>query len=199
MTRFWAPILPVMLAYAVDALRQFLQSPRFTPRPIAAILLSLLLLLAAQELFLQLGNYERRLNYVSDALAASAHTVLRLSPDPDNTIVAVAGSSEHFVFAWYLPRAYLPRSPEPHIAATGKRESIEEMLIRSLRQLDPHSPKRLFVISYFTEPRYSDVFSNLQRLAPDLMARYTLRRVFQKEIITTVWEFVPRPPPSTAP
>ncbi|MGN6367969.1 MAG: hypothetical protein ACTHN5_06880 [Phycisphaerae bacterium] len=202
MTRFWAPILPVMLVYAVDALRQFLQSPPdlplFRPRVAAPILLSLLLLLSGQELWLQLGNYERRLNYVSDALAASAHTIVHHSPNPADTIVAVAGTSEHFIFAWYLPRPYLPRSPEPHLP-DGSRESVEHMLLRSLHELDTTPTKRLFIASYFTEPDYRDVFQNLRRSDPALLARFDIHRIFQKEIITTVWEVSPKPAPASFP
>ncbi len=54
---------------------------------------------------------ERRLNYVSDALAAAARTVVRVSPDPAKTIIAVAGSDEHFLYTWYLSRTSgMPRA-----------------------------------------------------------------------------------------
>jgi hypothetical protein len=202
MTRFWAPLLPIMLAYAVDALRQLSQCRRvkvLNPRTAAPILLLLLLALSTQEMWLQLGNYERRLNYVSDALADAARAVVRHSPNPADTIFAVGGTSEHFVFAWYLPRPYLPRSPEPRLPATGGRETVEAMLIRSLREVEASPPKRLFVTSYFTEPDYPDVFRELQRREPALMAHFAIRRIFQKEIITTVWEFMPRPTPASFP
>jgi len=163
------------------------------------VLLLLLLALFAQELWLQLGNYERRLNYVSDALADAARTVVRRSPNPADTLFAVGGTSEHFVFAWYLPRPYLPRSPEPHLPATGSRETVEAMLIRFLHEAEASPPKRLFVTSYFTEPDYPDVFRELQRREPALMARFAVRRIFQKEIITTVWEFILQPPAASSP
>ena len=197
MTRFWAPILPVMLVYAVDALRQFLNSPPdlpiLSPRLAAPVLLALLLALSAQELCIHLGNYERRLNYVSDALATSARTIVQHAPDPANAIIAVGGTSEHFLFAWYLPRPYLPRSPEPHLP-DGSRETPEHLLLRSLHELDTTPAKRLFIASYFTEPDYRDVFDNLKKSDPALLARFDIHRIFQKEIITTVWEITPRTP-----
>ena len=202
MSRFWAPLLPIMLAYAIDALRQLSQCRSIEilrPRTAAPILLLLLLALSAQELRLQLGNYERRLNYVSDALADAARVVVRRSLNPADTLFAVGGTSEHFVFAWYLPRPYLPRSPEPHLPITGSRETIEDMLLRSLREVEATPPKRLFVASYFTEPNYPDVFRELQRRDPALLSHFAIRRIFQKEIIATVWEFAPRPVPASFP
>ena len=202
MARFWSPILPVMLVYAVDALRQFLNSPPdlpvFNPRLAAPTLLALLLALSINELWLQLGNYQRRLNYVSDALATSAHIIVEQAPDPASAIIAVGGTSEHFLFSWYLPRPYAPRSPEPHLP-DGSRESVEQMLLRSLHELDAAPTKRLFIASYFTEPDYRDVFDNLKRSDPALLARFDILRFFQKEIITTLWEITPKSPPASFP
>jgi len=197
MARFWAPILPVMLVYGVDAVRQFWGAGSWVPARTAVVVsLTLLLGLYAEELVMQLGNYERRLNYVSDALATAAATVVRLSPDPAETIVAVAGSDEHFLYAWYLPHGgagrgrYLPRSPEPHIHGPGsRRETVEELLARSLKEARGDAREHLFVIGYFTEPCYPDMFEQLRKQEPELWGHFTIRRVFQKEIVATVWEF----------
>ncbi len=198
MTRFWAPILPVMLVYAVDALRQFLNSPPdlpiLSPRLAAPILLTGLLALSAQELCLQLGNYERRLNYVSDALATSARTITQHAPNPADTIIAVGGTSEHFIFSWYLPRPYAARSPEPHLPG-GSRETPEHLLLRSLHELDaapakapiyrkllhrtrlsgrlrqsqkngPRTPRPFRHPSHFSEGNYHDRLGNNPQIPP---------------------------------
>jgi hypothetical protein len=204
MARFWAPLLPIMLVYAVDALRQFSWwGVRIPVHAVAILLLALLLGLHGEELTHQLGNYERRLNYVSDALAAAAATVVRLSPDPAKTIIVIAGSDEHFLYAWYLPHGregtwggagrYLPESPSPHIAGPGsRRQTLEELLLQALQDTEQDPQKHLFVIGYFQEPSYPQTFSSLQKTAPALLARFRWRKVFQKEILVTVWEFSPQ-------
>jgi hypothetical protein len=200
MIRFWAPVLPLMLVYAVDALRQFSRwegwKVRGSASAVAMLLLTLLLGLHLEELTHQLGNYQRRLNYVSDALAAAAATVVRLSPDPTHTVIVVAGSDEHFLYAWYLSQAarkgdrYLPTSPEPHVAGAGsRRETIEELLTRSLQEAVKHPQEQVFVVSYFREPSYPDIFRDLEKLNPGLLNRFRREVVFQKEILVTVWQF----------
>jgi hypothetical protein len=208
MTRFWAPLLPIMLVYAVDALRQFCWwGARIPAQAVAIVLLALLLGLHAQELFHQLGNYERRLNYVSDALASAAATVVRHSPNPAETTIIVAGGDEHFLYAWYLPHGqdgqwggsgrYLPKSPAAHIPGPGsRRQTIEELLTQALQDMESDPNRHLFVIGYFREPSYPQTFATLQKTFPSLMGKVRWRILFQKEILVTVWEFSSRIPSS---
>jgi hypothetical protein len=204
MTRFWAPLLPIMLVYAVDALRQFSRwGERISPSAVAVVLLALLVGLHAEELLHQLPNYERRLNYVSDALASAAATVVRRSANPRETTIVVAGSDEHFLYAWYLPHGangewggkgrYLPESPAPHIDGPGsRRQTVEELLASALEDMEQDPQRRVFVIGYFREPSYPQTFANLQKAYPSLMAKFRWRVIFQKEILVTVWEFSQR-------
>jgi hypothetical protein len=117
----------------------------------------LLLALSAVEDRVQLGNYARRLNYVSDALAAGVRGIMARSPDPQRTYVAVMNGDDHFVLAWYFAqethnggvaappsppgephapgRRYRVYSPEPHVAAKGGAgESVEELILRLIKE-----------------------------------------------------------------
>jgi hypothetical protein len=196
MARFWAPILPVMLVYGADALREFWQVPSGRAASYASAgLLALLLILSAEEVVLQLPNYERRLNYVSDSLAAAARTVMRISPDPQHTLIAVAGSDEHFLYTWYFRErpGYQIASPEPHLVEKGgRRETVEELLLRSLERLGHHPEDHLFILSYFTEPNYSEVWDGLEKTDAKALSPFKMRRIYQKEIIASVWEVVRR-------
>ena len=194
--RFWSPVLPIMLVFAVDAIRHFsrLRPTVAAPRAAALTLLSLLLLLATQELFLHLGQYQRRINYVSDALAAAATAIVRISPDPHHTIVAVGGDDERFVFAWYFSHipagnGFFPRSPQPHLLTPdGPHESLDDFLLRCLDQSDQDAPARLFLIRQFTEPDYPEVFLNLRKKFPDRMRNVRLQPIFRRGDAATVWE-----------
>lgn len=193
MTRFWSPLLPIMLAFAgiaVDLMRGRIAQTRvgmLRPAPTTLLLLGLLLILSVQELRLQLGFYQRRLNYVSDSLARSAATIKKLSPDANNTIVAVAGGDEHFVFAWYLNREPLPTSPRPNARAGNRDEFVKDMLARLLTEPAPRG-KRLFVVSYFTHGMFGDIFRDFERSYPELAAQYDIVKVQQHEIISATWE-----------
>src|SRR5262249_50704896 len=155
----WSPILPVMLVFAVDAIRRFSGFERRLRRlvPAAAlILLSLLFLLSVEEIGLRLKYYQRRINYVSEALALAAAAVEKESPDPKSPIVVVAGDDEHFVFAWYFSQTthHSPflSSPLPHWPLpNGPRESLDDCLLGCFRGIDEGCYNRLFVIRYFTE------------------------------------------------
>lgn len=222
--RFWSPLLPLMLVYAADAVVRFSTPRRGVPVPAAAILLlGLLLVLSVVEARVQLGNYARRLNYVSDALAGAARGIMKRSPDPAQTFVAVMDGDDHFAMAWYFSQAardraamhsrgvegrrYRVYSPEPHVAAKGGAgETVEELVLRLLRELAPStrdtlpgSPAgggvgrpgvegRIYLFSYFKHRDAAGVFSNLQRRNPEAMAGVSVEKVIQQEIITAVWE-----------
>jgi hypothetical protein len=143
--RFWSPILPVMLVYGADAVVRFSMPRRqFPAAGLAVGLLALLLALSAIEDRVQLGNYARRLNYVSDALARGVETIMKRAPDPARTAVAAMNGDDHFALAWYFAQARTPRgssgavgrqyrisSPLPHVEAKGGAgESVEEMILR---------------------------------------------------------------------
>jgi hypothetical protein len=197
MPRFWTPILPLMLPYALHAARTlaYAATPftqRFS-RLAPAALLALLLVLNAQELYRQLPAYQRRLNYVSDALAGAANTVAKRSPDPTSTFLCVGGLDEHFIFSWYLRNAHIvPRSPEP-----GER--IETLIARTAADAQETPGSKIFIASYFDEYLFQQVFANLRRDNPALMARYTPAKIYQKGIEATLWEFRPTPPARPSP
>jgi hypothetical protein len=199
MLRFWSPILPIMLIFAVDALRHF-SLPRsiFTAYRTASILMALLLILTLQELYLHLGDYQRRINYVSGALALSAAAVVHASPNPANTIVAVAGDDERFVFAWYFSRTpggsgFLPRSPEPHLGGpggAGERETLDALLLGCLDELHRDRAKRMFAIRYFNEPDYPAVLQHLEKITVH-HANVQSRLLFRRGDAVRVWEITP--------
>jgi hypothetical protein len=203
MPRFWSPILPVMLVYVADAVIRFAGRMKAIPKPaLAAVLLALLFVLSAEEDILQLGNYARRLNYVSDALRDAAQTIVQSSRGPNRTLVAGMSDDELFAMAWYFSQTpggagagYRVQSPAPHVAAKGgKRELAHEMLIR-LYDEAAQSPggKRLFFISYFPN---ADTRAALAQLAE--MRHGTtdepaaaVYNVYQKGAEVTVWEIAP--------
>ena len=61
---------------------------------VAVVTMGLLLVLHVEEFVLQLPHYQRRLNYVSDAVAAGARAIVRQSPDKSLTTVCVLGGDE---------------------------------------------------------------------------------------------------------
>lgn len=195
--RFWSPILPLMLGYGVDALRLFGSGSGRTGTRWAFVLLALLLALSAEELLLQLNNYQRRLNYVSDCLADTAAAIVKHSPSGPETLVAVPGDSEHFVFAWYLPRerGYVPTSPYSHLPTDPQRhERIEAMLARLVAQLTVDPRKRLFMVGYFNNDFLPNpIFSNFAMEYPALMADVQIRLVYRHELIVSVWAFERKP------
>lgn len=110
------------------------------------------------------------------------------------------------MMSWYLRHTgYAPRSPGPYLppdpAAPDQphRESAEQMLLHALAELQADPRKRVFLVSYFGHAEVRGIIANLQRTHPDTMARFTVQKVFQKEIITAVWEFLPRTIVPTAP
>lgn len=193
MPRFWTPILPLMLPYALHAARTLASAAtrndhRFS-RLAPPLALTLLLLLNAQELYLQLPAYQRRLNYVSDALAAAADTVAKKSPNPATTFLCVGGLDEHFIFSWYLRNARIvPRSPEP-------KERIEGLITRTAADAEMVPGAKVFVVSYFDEYLFQQVFANLRRDNPALLSRHAPVKIYQKGIEATLWELRPLPAP----
>jgi len=160
MPRFWVPILPIMLVLIVD----------LVPARACVPLFALLLTLNVSELYVHLGNYQRRINNVSDALADAAATIVKHSP----ALIAVAGSSEHFVFAWYLSQT--PGGGNCEIRSP-QSESFENFLVRITEKNPQKNTAQLFIISYFSEPLYPQ------------------RPIFQRERITAVWRISPENPP----
>jgi hypothetical protein len=211
--RFWSPILPIMLAFAADALIQFTEPHRLlirlsAPSFRAAIPLLLLFFLSAEEDFVQLNNYARRLNYVSGALEESSRIIMNRSPDPEHTIVGVMGGDEHFALAWYFRqqgdrgRAYTIRSPEPHLTSKGEKpETVEEMLLRSLREKEADGQlPRVFLVSYFTHHDARAVLANLHSAMAGKPEIPMATKLFQKEIIVEVWLLSwGKPPPASLP
>jgi hypothetical protein len=192
MARFWTPILPIALPYALHAGRTLAGATtpaaarlaRFVP----AAALVLLLVLNAEELLLHLGPYQNRLNYVSDALASAAATVARRSPDPAATFLCVEGGDEHFIFAWYLRDAgIVPRSPR-------ERERLEAFIARTAADAQRVPGAKIFIVSYFDDYLFEEVFANLRAGDPRLMARYRPVRIYQKGIEVTLWELRPTLP-----
>ena len=113
---------------------------------------------------MQLGNYARRLNFVSDSIREGVRAVERASPDPDHTMITGLGDDELYAFAWYAsqePGGHVVRLrvPEPHNPKTGKRERAHEMLLRTFNELPaqqgnvpPNAPpiaSHFYFVSYF--------------------------------------------------
>jgi hypothetical protein len=191
--RFWSPILPIMLVYAADAVVRFSLPRRGLATAAAPMaLLGLLLALSGIELRVQLGNYARRLHYVSDALARSVDAIVRRAPDPAVAAVAAMNGDDHFALAWYFSqrpsrkdergevREYRIHSPLPHVAAKeGAPESVEEMLLRlaeGQREVTVgevggtgQAAWRIYLFSYFAHRDARGVFANLQRRYPGLI------------------------------
>ena len=206
MPRFWSPILPLMLVYAADAVMRFSDRLKSLPRPaLASVLLALLFILSAEEDVRHLGDYARRLNYVSDALSNAARTVVRLSPDPQNTFVAGMSDDELFAMAWYFSQTpggtgYRVRAPEPHLPANqGKRELAHELLIRSydeLFQIPSSGERRLYFISYFPNADTRAALEQLQTLRDGHVRdpgnvrepAAVVRKVFQQGSEVTLWQ-----------
>ncbi|HVS72540.1 MAG TPA: hypothetical protein VHQ47_14890 [Phycisphaerae bacterium] len=207
MPRFWTPILPFMLIYALHAARTLadLLTPAARLAPIAALLL--LLVLNAEELYLHLPAYQNRLNYVSDALADSAAALLRRTPDPRRTYLCVAGGDEHFIYAWYLrkfPNGSQVKICSPQPLPTGGDERIEALILRVSAAADRQSlaapsapPAPVFIAAYFSESLFQEVFSNLQKSNPVWMASHQPRKIFQRGIEACLWKLPA--PPSSAP
>jgi hypothetical protein len=211
--RFWSPILPVMLVYAGDAVVRFRgggggvggAGEGVAP---AAALLGLLLVLSAVEDGVQMGNYARRLNYVSDALARGVETIMKRSPDPGRTAVAAMNGDDHFALAWYFAqertqgvagRAYRVSSPLPHVEAKGGAgETVEEMMVRLVEEArgggggERPGAWRVYLFSYFAHADAAGVFRNLERRAPEVRGGVEVEKVMQQEIISAVWEVRPK-------
>jgi hypothetical protein len=214
--RFWSPILPLTLAYAADALIRFpwskwsdwpkskiIKSPRAF---LAALLLGLLLSLAAAEDYVQLGNYARRLNYVSDSLADAVRVMKRAAPDPAHAIIATLGGDDQFAMAWYFSQGagqqlqYTIHAPRPHIqdptAPGGDRpEKSDEMLLRLCHESQQFPGTHLLFFKYFPNSD-SDTRDTLESFQKQMNGRASLVKIFQKEIIATVWEIRGAQPPA---
>jgi hypothetical protein len=201
--RFWSPLLPVMLAFGADGLLRFLTPPSRRGRfAAAAALLALLATLGAVEDWAQLGNYGRRLNYVSDALAGGVQAVRQRSPDPVRTIVAVKQDNDAlFAVAWNFRqrvpggaggedgRRYRVRVARAHVAEKGGApETDAEMLWRAVEEMRAGDGIRLYFFSYWAGPDAAALLSELRAAHPAEMAGVRIRRVYQKEIIVSVWE-----------
>lgn len=192
--RFWSPIMPVMLVYAADAMIQLGGVlPRVRMPSVAAVLLGLLLVLSGEEVYVQLGNYARRLNDVSTALADGVAAIIRRSPDPAKTIVATMDGDTQFGLAWYFSQAaggngFRVRSPEPHLAAKGGAgEHADEMLLRSLNELNNSRDGRLFFFSYFPQssPDTRDTIKSVEEKTHDAAS---FDQVFRHGNIASVWK-----------
>jgi hypothetical protein len=211
--RFWSPIMPIMLVYGVHACQVFSDAaPRMgaalgrAARPrlavLAGVLLGLLLALSAEEVAMRLGFYARRLNYVSDSLRGATRAVVRSAPD-GRTMVTGMGSDELFAMAWYFGEQALPpgktfifRAPDPTLPrdpsnpSAGRGELADAMLLRSLADA---GDRPIFFLSYFPGIDARDTLASLQKQRPQT----PVKKIFQKEIIVTVWEIGegPLPPP----
>jgi hypothetical protein len=184
MARFWIPILPVMLVYLVDGLRAF-GSRR--PACWAGTLLALVLILASVELWVQLGNYQRRVNYVSDGLVAAAASVVKRSPDATKTTVIVAGKDEHFLFAWYLPPDRVPISPKGE-------ERAQQLILRGVEAMRRDPARRVFVIDYFRQVEYPKLWAWMNGKWARELEGFELRHVFEAGgNVTAVWEVARKP------
>ncbi len=208
MPRFWTPILPFMLVFALHAARLLADAAVPMLRWAPAVALLLLLILNGEELYLHLPAYQNRLNYVSDALADSAAALLRRTPDPSRTLLCVAGGDEHFIYAWYLrkfPDGSAVRICSPQPLSTGGDERIEALILRISATADlrsrasvPSARAPLFIASYFTESLFQEVFSNLRKSHPVFMAQHEPRKIFQRGMEACVWQ-LPATQPRTAP
>jgi hypothetical protein len=213
--RFWSPILPLMLVYSADAVIRSGEglARRLPVGATALALLALLFILNGEEDLIQLGNYARRLNYVSDSLSSGVATIIRRSPDPASTYVATMNGDDHFALAWYFTQApgphgepgggrrYIPYSPLPHVqkkgagggGARGGEETVEELLLRLMAMADAGGTtaadrSRIYLFSYFAHHDAEGVFANLQRTHPSEMAAWSVQKVRQQEIIVAVRE-----------
>ena len=234
MPRFWAPILPIMLAYAAIALCEF--GTRFSPQShrdteasqrsstkeshlcasssslclcgeksprvflfsiFYFLLFALLLVLHIEEVTLQLGNYQRRLNYVSDSVADAVAAIVKRSPDPAETTVCVRGGDEHFLYAWYLSAAgsSLPLSPAPNARrddrGNPRDEFVSRLLLRQIANLQRDPARHLFIVSYFTHGDMQADFETLNKEHPEIMSHVAVRKIYQKGIESAVWEIAP--------
>ena len=216
MVRFWVPILPLMLAYGVEALRgdwRAIMPGRRTLRIYAGLLATLAalpLVLQLEELGTRLNRRQTRLNYVSDCLTNSAAAIRQRSPDPDQTLVCVDGE-DLFAVEWGLNPGETDSGYRVH-APVG-RERIESLILRELQAVKADPTKRLFVVSYFkhdprrpVEPTLLLVLRNLKREHPDLFApsdpdrigfaqtvpakpgQWKIVKVRQDWNVTAVWE-----------
>jgi len=190
--RFWSPVLPVMLAFAASCVLCYPEEwPGFPRWSIAAAMLFLLAVLSLQEVDNQVGNYARRLNYVSDALADAARVIVRHSPDPARATVAGMGADELFAMGWYVGqdspgmRVVCPLAHRPE--AGGREETPPEMLIRLSHGFPRLDGGRLFFVSYFDNADGNNVVADVLKLNPGAIATRILRR----EIIVSVWELRP--------
>jgi hypothetical protein len=185
MARFWIPILPVMLVYLVDGVRAFGAVRRiFLPQRVAGVLLALVLILASVELWVQLGNYERRVNYVTDCLAVAAASVVKASPDAAKTTVIVAGQDEHLLFAWYLPKDRVPVSPKGE-------ERAQQLILRAVAQMRRDPARRVFVIDYFRQVGYPKLWKWMQAKWAAELQGFELRHVYEAGgNVAAVWEIV---------
>ncbi len=194
--RFWSPILPAMLACGASLVVTAWPTSRSLPRALVpGVLLGLLFILSAGEIWHQLGNYARRLNYVSDSLADGVRAVIRASPDPQRTVIAGQGADERFALAWYVgavaPGAgFEITSPAAHLPEAGGRgENTDEMLLR--RAAGQPRGSRLFLFAYFPNTDTQAAIAGfLKRAGGDA----TVTQFFRKEIIVTIWEIRGGPP-----
>ncbi len=197
MARFWTPVLPFLLPYAAHAARALAGAATPARRQFVqagpVLLLALLLVLHGEELYLHLPPYQRRLNYVSDALASAATIVRQRSPDPRQTFLCVEGGDEYFIFAWYLAHPPGGAAGDTGLRPRAPREGerIESLLVRTLADAAQVPQAQVFVASYFDESLFQEVFANLRRDDPELMSRYAIVKIYQKGIEVNLWELRP--------
>ncbi len=201
--RFWSPILPLMLVFAADALSQFIRAHR-RGIALAAALLSLLFTLSAEEDIVQLHNYARRLNYVSDSLATTAQLIAQRSPYPQRTFVVALDGDYDLALAWHFAeladdpaQRIIPRTPGAQFAGENKLPTAgDDLLMQSLAEAAalPGEGGRVYLSTYFASPDGVWTLANLERkLGPEDWAKVRVAKVYQKEIIITVWELDPAP------
>jgi hypothetical protein len=187
--RFWSPILPFMLIYIVYVVARLripltpvlIRHSSFVIRHfstfLSATLLALLFLLSSEELVIQIGNYSRRLNHVSDALANAVHNILLASPSATPArpaLVAGMGDDELYALAWYSsqdplytqnPARFQLCAPLPHLPTTGKHERADQLLLRLLSDLK-HQPSPLTPQPSELAPQPSELAPQPSELAP---------------------------------
>lgn len=224
MTRFWVPIYPLMLFYSYAALHDAAAAIGPAPakalsswRPccgllwngrctkiLAGIMAGLLLILFAEEIFLKLPSYQRRLNYVSDTLAQTADYLNQQALTPPAPRLVVAGGDEAKTMTWFLGKDSPLLPPWPGIP--GPR-GIERQILSRVQEAASHPGQKVYVISYFTHDLLDEVFANLCHLDPTIFGEtydpktrtnsqdypscWKITKCYQRWNITALWVIEP--------
>ncbi len=100
------------------------------------------------------------------------------------------GSDERFLMAWYFSQQR-PGGTLPELHAGSSENHADAMLLQLLDNLPPGSTRPIFFVSYFPIAQKGvdtrDALAALVQKRPH--ARIT--KIFQKEIIVTIWRIDP--------